>query len=63
MPHLNRKMQRSLEDNKKNLGTTIQTFAILSQQNKEYSETFKLHNIYKRFTMTVVSDLKKVISK
>ena len=56
-------MQRSLEDNKKNLGTTIQTFAILSQQNKGYSETFKLHNIYKRFTMTVVSDLKKVISK
>ena len=147
-------MQRSLEDNKKNLGTTIQTFAILSQQNKGYSGTFKfrcgsrintdrfpilgrsggmlprvmfwiltpqsplswvsepfrqdiywlskpfsrfqlgrfkvftknisimkyltdfrktvetgmdprpkLHNIYKRFTMTVVSDLKKVISK
>ena len=34
---------------------------ILSQQNKRDIETFKLHNtgIYKRFTITVVRDLKK----
>ena len=37
----------------------IQTFTILSQQNKGDIGTFKLHNIYKRFTITVVSDLKK----
>ena len=39
----------------------MQTFTILSQQNKRGTETFKLHNtgIYKRFTITVVSDFKK----
>ena len=42
---------------------TIQTFTILSQQNKGDIGTFKLHNIYKWFTVTVVSYLKKVISK
>ena len=44
---------------------TIQTFTILSQPNRRDIETFKLHNtgIYKRFTITVVSHLKKVISK
>ena len=39
---------------------TIQTFTILSQQNKGDIGTFKWHDInYKRFTMTVLSDLKK----
>ena len=38
---------------------TIQTFTILSQQNKGDIGTFKLHNIYKRFTVTVVSYLKR----
>ena len=37
----------------------IQTFTILSQQNKGDIGTFKLLDIYKRFTITVVSDLKK----
>ena len=32
---------------------------ILSQQNKRDIGTFKLHN-YKRFTMTIVSDYKKI---
>ena len=36
---------------------------IVSQQNNGDSGTFKLHNIYNWFTITVVSDLKKVISK
>ena len=37
----------------------IQTFTILSQQNNGDIGTFKLHNIYQRYTITVVSDLKK----
>ena len=51
--------------NKKNVVTfnsviyTIQTFTIVSQQNKRDIGTLKLHNICKRFTITVVSDLKK----
>ena len=54
-------MGRLFEDNKKNprynlVINTIQTFTILSQQNKRDTGTFKLHNIYKRFTVTVVSD-------
>ena len=57
-------MGRLFEDNKKNprynlVINTIQTFTILSQQNKRDTGTFKLHNIYKRFTVTVVSDWKK----
>ena len=60
-PHLTRRMRRLLEDNKKNLSTTwsfytIQKLTILSQQNNSDNGTFKLHNIYKRFTVTVVSD-------
>ena len=38
---------------------TIHTFMILSQQNKGDTGIFKLHNIYKGFTITVFSDLKK----
>ena len=55
-------MWRLLEDNEKKTRYklviyTIQTFTIiLSQQNKGDIGTFKLHNIYKRFTITVVSD-------
>ena len=58
-------MWRLLEDNEKKTRYklviyTIQTFTIiLSQQNKGDIGTFKLHNIYERFTITVVSDLKK----
>ena len=58
-------MWRLLEDNEKKTRYklviyTIQTFTIiLSQHNKGDIGTFKLHNIYKRFTITVVSDLKK----
>ena len=58
-------MWRLLEDNEKKTRYklviyTIQTFTIiLSQQNKGDIGTVKLHNIYKRFTITVVSDLKK----
>ena len=37
----------------------LQYSTILSQQNKGVIGTFKLHNIYKRFTITVVSDLRK----
>ena len=37
----------------------LQYGTILSQQNKGVIGTFKLHNIYKRFTITAVSDLKK----
>ena len=37
----------------------LQYSTILSQQNKGVIGTFKLHNIYKRFTITVISDLKK----
>ena len=58
-------MRRLLEDNEKKKSRynliiyTIQTFTIiLSQQNKGDIGTFKLHNIYKRFTITVVSDFK-----
>ena len=39
-----------------------QTFTILSQQNERDIKTFILHNIYKRFPVTVVNDLRKVIS-
>ena len=47
--------------NQKNAASiyTIQTFTILSQQNKRDTGIFKLHSIYKRFTITVVSDFKK----
>ena len=38
---------------------TFQTLTILSQQNKRDIGTFKLHNIYKRFAITVVRDFKK----
>ena len=38
---------------------TIQTSRILSQQNKGDTGTSKLHNILKRFTITIVSDFKK----
>ena len=37
----------------------LQYSTILSQQNKGVIGTFKLHNIYKRFAITVISDLKK----
>ena len=68
MPHLIRKMRCLLKDNKKTLYKNlviynIRTFTILSPQNKGGTGTFKLHNIYKRFTITVVSELKKVILK
>ena len=35
---------------------TIQTFTILSRQNKGNIGTFQLHNIYKRIIVTAVSD-------
>ena len=38
---------------------TTQTFTILSQQNKGDIGTCKLHNIYKRFTVAVISDFAK----
>ena len=38
---------------------TIQTFTILSQQKKGDIGTFILRNIYKIFTITIVSDFKK----
>ena len=66
-PHLIRDHQKNAASTRilKLVIYTIQTFMILSQQNKRDIETFKLHNtgIYKRFTITVVRDLKKVISK
>ena len=62
MPHLIRRMRCLLEDNKKTLYKNlliynIQTFTILSPENRGDTGTFKLHNIYKRFTITVASDL------
>ena len=64
-------MRRLFEDNEKKLSTTwyiviytIQTITILSQQNKRHWNLFKQYIIFKkRFTVTVVSDLRKVISK
>ena len=38
---------------------TIQTLTILPHRNKIDTGTFKLQNIYKRFTITIVSDFKK----
>ena len=66
--HLIERMWRLFEDNKKktwynSVIYTIQTFTILSQQNKIDIGNFTLNNIYKRFTVTVLIDLKKVISK
>ena len=68
MPHLIRRMRCLLKDNKKTLYKNlviynIRTFTILSPQNKGGTGTFKLHKIYKRVTITVVSELKKVILK
>ena len=40
-------------------GVNLTTLTILSQQNKIDTGTFKLQNIYKRFTITIVSDFKK----
>ena len=72
MPHLMKRMRHLIKDNEKKLSTTwyiiviytIQTITILSQQNKRHWNLFKQYIIFKkRFTVTVVSDLRKVISK
>ena len=57
------RVRRLFKDNKKKLGKfiyTIQPVAILSQQNKRYILIFGTF-IYKRFTVTAVSDLREVI--
>ena len=69
--HLMKRMRHLIKDNEKKLSTTwyiviytIQTITILSQQNKRHWNLFKQYIIFKkRFTVTVVSDLRKVISK
>ena len=66
-----KRMRHLIKDNEKKLSTTwyiviytIQTITILSQQNKRHWNLFKQYIIFKkRFTVTVVSDLRKVISK
>ena len=71
MPHLMKRMRHLIKDNEKKLSTTwyiviytIQTITILSQQNKRHWNLFKQYIIFKkRFTVTVVRNLRKVISK
>ena len=66
-----KRMRHLIKDNEKKLSTTwyiviytIQTITILSQQNKRHWNLFKQYIIFnKRFTVTVVRNLRKVISK
>ena len=55
MPHLMKRMQHLIKDNKKKLSTTwyiviytIQTITILSQQNKRHWNLFKQYIIFKK---------------